>query len=40
MRDQVEELATLKVIEIIDYNELDNEFKNIVDSQGRIVYEK
>jgi len=40
VRDQVEELATLKVIEIIDYNELDNEFKNIVDSQGRIVYEK
>lgn len=39
IKDRVEELETLKVIEIIDYNELGDEFKTIVDTQGRVVYE-
>ena len=37
IRDSVLKLDTLKNIEIINYYDLDDNFKNVVDTQGRIL---
>jgi len=39
IRDAVDQLNTLKNIEIIDYNDLDDDFKVIIDSQGETLYD-
>ncbi len=40
IRDLIEELDTLKKIDLIEYNDLGEEFKKIVDSQGVLIYER
>ncbi|HCT84096.1 MAG TPA: hypothetical protein DF296_02740 [Candidatus Margulisbacteria bacterium] len=38
IKEEADALPTLKIIEIIDYNDLDEMFKKNVDSEGVVLY--